>query len=334
MGNTNFLGIKRFQYFLDQLQPILTTAARQKNPALWLYRYDARTPLFMLEGLSKMYSFFHNEKKFIKIKEHFKLMEDALGSIDYYDNIAKDLVTVKKIPAEIINYLQAQSREKVQSLNEILTENGWLLPENNRIDKIQKKLQEASWMEEEKEVKAMSDFYGSSIYTIIAFTKSFDYHFDNIESDVHELRRKLRWLSIYPCGACGAIQLGKKKPAPKHLLKYCSKEIVTSPYNVMPPAADAKFFLLLEQNYFFALSWMIASLGKIKDEGLHIIAVKEALQQAKTMSDEEALKKTYQLLGGKQSRMPDLLIKAEGICKTYFKEQNLEHLVMGTGSVK
>ena len=133
------LGVNRFNYFIGQLQPMLIIAGKEKNPALWLYRNNARSPLFMLEALSKMYSSFHNNKKFAKIELHFKLMEDTLGAIDYYDMAAKDLAKNTKIPTVILQYLQAQTREKIQQLNEILIEQDWLTPDKNRINKIQKK---------------------------------------------------------------------------------------------------------------------------------------------------------------------------------------------------
>lgn len=327
-------GLSRFNYFFNQLQPILTTAGKQKNPALWLYRNNARTPLFMLEALAKMYASLHNKKKFSKIKERLKLLEDALGAIDYYDTIAKNLVSNKKMPAEVINYLQAQSREKIQSLNEILLEQDWLVPVNSRVMKIQKKLSAADWLKEEDELKLIEEYYGEAIYTIVEFADKSGCKFANMEAEVHELRRKLRWLSIYPQALLGSIQLGKNTTMPKHLAKYCTPEITGSPFNKMPDAGKAEFILLLEQNYFYALSWMIAELGRLKDSGLQIIAVKEALQQTSTMSDEAAFKKTYQLLGTQQPKLQELLDTAGETCKTYFKEQNLEHTVMGVNRVK
>lgn len=327
-------GLSRFNYFLNQLQPLLTTAGKQKNPALWLYRNNARTPLFMLEALAKMYADFHNKKKFTKIKAHFKLLEDTLGAIDYYDVTAKDLSANKKIPASIISYMQAQSREKIQSLNEILTEDKWLSPDKNRITKIQKKLQEADWLDEEKEVKKMNDYYGEAIYTIVEFVETKNYSFTNMEAEVHELRRKLRWLSIYPQALRGTIQYGQARNIPKYLAKYATPAITGSPFNKLPEAARIKHFLLLEQHYFFALSWMIDELGKLKDEGLNIIALKEAIQQTSSISDEAAFKKAYQLLGSKQTNLQTLLEKSGNITKTYIKEQNLEHLVFGTRHLK
>lgn len=327
-------GPARFDYYLSKIQLLFDKASKQKNPALWLYKNDVRTPLFMLEGLAKMYTQIHNKKKFIKLKEQFKLLEDTLGAIDYYDNIAKDISANKKIPATVTNYLQAQTREKIQSLNEILVEKEWLSANNSRIKKIQKKLAEADWLKEEDEIKAINEFYGEAIFNITEFVHADKCNFKNIEADVHELRRKLRWLSIYPQAIQGSIQLSKNKTVPKYLVKYLTKEITTSPFNKMPDAGDATYFLLLKQPYFYALSWMIADLGKIKDKGLHVIAVKEALQQTTNLAEAEAYKKTYQLLGPKQPTLEVLLKAAAAICKSYFNEQNLEHLVIGTGSVK
>jgi hypothetical protein len=288
----------------------------------------------MLEGLAKVYSGIHNKKKFAKLKEHFKLLEDILGAIDYYDSFAKEFAKNNNIPAAVVNYLQAQSREKIQSMNELLVEKKWLGDDADRIKKIQKKLAEAEWLKEEDEINAINDFYGEAIYEIVEFTAKMKFHFDNVEADVHELRRKLRWLSIYPQAFRGCIQLSKTKTSPKHLSKYLTKEITGSPYNKMPDSGDCKYFLLLNQNYFYALSWMIAELGNLKDNGLTIIAVKEALQQTAALNDADAFKKAYQLLGNKQTKLQQLLDAAEKISKTYFTENNLEHLVVGVAATK
>jgi len=102
----------------------------------------------------------------------------------------------------------------------------------------------------------------------------------------------------------------------------------------MPDAGDTKHFLLLGKKYFYALSWMIDALGILKDNGLHIIALKEALQQTSRLSEVAAFKKAYQLTGKKQEKLQTLLYSAKKITKIYFEEHNLEHLLAGTGKVK
>ena len=326
-------GLIRFDHFLNQLQELLAKSSKQKNPALWLYQNNARTPLFMLEGLAKLYSGIHNKKKFGKLKAQFKLLEDTIGAIDYYDSFAKEFIKNKKIPAAITTYIQAQSREKLQSLNEILKEKEWLIEGNIRMEKIRKKLAKADWEKEKEEVESIQGFYMLSIKEILNFINKKDFHFENVESDVHEFRRKLRWLSIYPQTLQGSIQLSKAKSTPKFLSKYLTKEITGSPYNIMPDAADHPHFLLFDKNRFYALSWMIAELGKLKDNGLRVQVIKEAILQTSATNEKEALLKAYKICGPKQVSIKQVLSKAEAICKTYCKEKNLETLIMGTAAV-
>ena len=328
-------GLARFEYFLNQLQALIVKSSKQKNPALWLYQNNARTPLFMLEGLAKMYAGIHNKKKFSKIKEHFKLLEDAIGQIDYYDAFAKEFLSNKKIPASITIYLQAQSREKIQSLNEILLEKNWLGDDTVRLNKIRKKLSKADWQDEKEDIKSIQQFYITAINKILAFINEKDFRFTDVEKDVHEFRRMLRWLSIYPQALRGCIQLGKaKNKAPEYLKKYLTKAITTSPYNVMPDAADQKYFLLFEQNRFYALSWVIAELGNLKDNGLKVEVIKEALLQTSKITEKDALAKAYKLAGPGQKTITQVLAAAGKLTKIFCKEKNLELMITGMAEVK
>lgn len=328
-------GQARFEYFLAQLETLLAKASRQKNPGLWLYHHNARTPLFMLEGLAKLYSGIHNKKKFEKLKAHFKLLEDTIGQIDYYDAFAKEFAANKKIPAAVTSYLQAQSREKIQSLNEILTEKKWLGEGNKRITKIRRKLSKADWLDEKEDVQQIGEFYVTAINKILEFINEKDFHFTNVENDVHEFRRMLRWLSIYPQALRGCIQLGKSSvAAPKFLTKYLTKAITTSPYNVMPAAAAQGHFLVFDQQRFFALSWLIAELGNLKDNGLRVEVIKEALLQTMKISEKDAVARAYKLTGAKQMTIPQILHAAGKLCTTFCKEKNLESLITGIAAAK
>lgn len=322
-------GLNRFTNHVQQLEMLVNKAKKQKNPALWLFNNNARTPFFMLEGLAKLYAGLHNKKKFTKLKEHFKLIEDGLGQIDYYVFLVKAFATNKQVSLACKQYVKKQLANKVLVLNEVLTENEWLSIDNKRITKINKKIKEVSWLKPKQEVEAMAAFYGEAIYSINEFVTKTKYHFDNVEEDVHELRRKIRWLSIYPQALQGFIQYAKDKKIEPHLKKYLTKQIVNSSYNKLPIAGENATFLLLNKNYFLSLSWIIYTLGTLKDEGLLIDGLKEAIQQTTTCNDEEAFKTTYIILGKKQRKMKVILDEAEVITKTFFSEHNLEHLVAG-----
>ncbi|HMU72236.1 MAG TPA: hypothetical protein PKD93_05835, partial [Ferruginibacter sp.] len=200
-------------------------------------------------------------------------------------------------------------------------------------EKIRKKLKKADWLDEPKDVEGIRDFYFSSINGILEFSNQKNFHFENVEKDVHELRRMLRWLSIYPQALKGCIQLSQAKKSPAYLSKYLTKAITGSPYNVMPDAGDLRYFLLLDKNRFYALSWMISELGNLKDSGLRLEVIKEALIQSGSTDEKAALIKARSFLGNRQLTEQQVLDQAEAILKTFCKEQNLESLVIGTARV-
>jgi hypothetical protein len=326
-------GLRRFTFYTEQIKALLDKAMEQKDPAMWLLSNNARTPFFMLEGLAKIYSGMHNTKKFKKLRGHFKSIEDGLGQIDYYHSLSGSFLAEKQIPAVCRKYTKMQSDRRATQLNEVLADKDWLTDDNKRIVKITKELNEVDWLDPVKEVEAISDFYKASIAAITEFVAGINYHFDNVENDVHELRRKLRWLSIYPQALQGAVQYAADTKAASHLKKYLTKEIVNSPFNKFPAAGSNTSFLMLNKNCFYALSWMISQLGSFKDEGLLLTGLCEAIQQSTACKEEEALEKAYAMLGRKQRKMQEILDDAEVITMRFFKENNLQHLIAGIKTV-
>ncbi len=326
-------GMERFEYYLALLEKLFCEAVKESNAALWLYNNNARTPLFMLEGLAKLYGGLHDKKMFSKIEEHFKLLEDALGAVDYYDSFAREFSANKKIPTDIADYAQAQARENIRRLNDILIEKKWIGENANRTRKIRKKLGGADWLKEKAEVKAIEIFYKKQNEKINAFGQANSSGFTEIETQVHSLRRKLRWLSIYPQALRGCIQLIDTREQNPDIKKYLTPEIINSPFNKMPDLGVNKYLLMLDKNRFFALSWMIAELGKLKDDGLRVLLITEALQQTKNITRNEAEKQTYQLLVPYSSKLTTILSNASQICQKYFAEKNLDKLLNGISKV-
>ncbi len=332
MGNSN--GMNRFEFYFVKLETLLSQASKEKNPALWLYTNNARTTLFMLESLAKLYAGIHNKKRFEKAKDHFKLLEDTFGAIDYYDAFAKEFTTNSSVPIPVTEYMHAQAREKIQRLNDILAEEKWIGDGLVRVQKIRTKLEDADWKEPKEELKSIFDFYKKSISEIKEFMSSVGEAFTEIEAQVHAIRRKLRWLSIYPQSLQGVIQLKENNMSNGTVSKYLTPEIVDSPFNKMPPPGNNTWLLLFEKNYFLALSWMIAELGKLKDNGLRIIAVTEALQQTEGISHAAAMDKAYAIFGSDKQDLEKILARATSICNSFFEEKNLDKLIAGISSNK
>lgn len=323
----------RFEFYLNKLETLMQQAAKEHNPALWLYSNDARTPLFMLEALSKLYADLHNNKKFSKLREYFKVLEDKLGGIDYYDNYAKDFLQHPMVPVHIREYMQGQAREKIQHLNETLKQEEWLAENGGRIKKIRKKLKEMDWLQPKEELKAIEKFYDKAIEKVKDFAKETG-RFVEMEAQVHELRRDFRWLSIYPQALRGCIQATDSGQSEQAVKNYLTPEIVNSKFNVMPDADDNTWFLLLEKNYLYALSWLIAELGKLKDEGLQYLAAAEALQQTSGFSKDVAFEKSFEVFGVEKNKYDELLTRATAITQKFIEEENLDRLVIGLAHTK
>ncbi len=306
-------GNARFAFYLEQLEKLMVETAKQNDPALWLYQNNARTPLFMVEGLAKLYSGLHNKKRFEKLDAQFKPLEDALGMIDYYDGFAKQFSQDKAVSADITKFAGSKSFEKTGTLNDLLIKKGWIGKGADRLSKIREKLGDANWLDEKPEIKAIESFYRGSIDKINAFAKTYQSGFTELETQVHELRRKLRWLSIYPQALRGCIQLNETPSNDKNVAKYLVPEIVNSPFNKMPPAGTNRYILMFNKDYFLALSWMIAELGKLKDQGLRTVVLTEAGKTSKTDAKNNAA----------------ILSKATEITRTFFAEKNLDKLLSG-----
>jgi hypothetical protein len=322
-------GLGRFEFYLIQLDDLLLKASRTNNPALFLYQNDTRTKVFMLEGLAKLYAGLHNEKKFLKIKERFKEIEDLIGGIDYYDNFEKDFSKDKGMPASNTKFLQKKREEKLDELNAILVKRKWINHEPLRTIKIRKKLKKMDWVSAEIEIELIKKFYLKSIASINKFYEETGTSFTNIEEQIHELRRRLRWLSIYPQALQGVIQLKDSKIKDEAVKKYLIPEIVNSPFNKMPAKGNNTTTLLLEKNYFLALSYMIAALGKLKDKGLRVVATTEAVKGANPLSEAVALNKALQLNKMKADGVKTIMNNAKKLCVRFFKENNLGKIIVG-----
>ncbi|MBK8846639.1 MAG: hypothetical protein IPO27_08910 [Bacteroidetes bacterium] len=317
---------QRFEIQLAKIKPIMLQAKSKRNPGQWLSTNNARTPLFNLEALSKMYGDVYNSKDFSKIEKQAKEIEDALGDVDHYVVQSKQINTNTKIPKAAKEYFRSKTNEANNRLNQLLLEENWL--NGKRIAKMELRIGRAKWMEDVDEVSTICDYYIKEIKEIEQFVAQTSCNFTNMEDHVHELRRKIRWLSIYPQALNGLAKLVDRKTTPKYFEKYMVKEIINSPFNKLTPDAALTHHIQFYKENYLALSWMIAELGKIKDAGLGLFAIAEALVATESCTHEEAEIKALHLLGKKQKSTLALLEDASVICQEYFSKKLLTNLLV------
>ena len=95
----------------------------------------------------------------------------------------------------------------------------------------------------------------------------------------------------------------------------------------MPDGSGLHEHVFLDQNYYFALSWMISELGILKDSGLRIELLEESISDVyKSKKNVSSL--AYSLCDESQPRIPAILSHAQNISRTFFSEGILEKMVL------
>lgn len=315
-----------FLFYSAQLQDLLKRASSQKNPALWLYKNNARTILFMLESLTRLHDDAFDEKLFGKWNKRFKKLEDLFGEIDQFASLENELKLNKKITKEIVKYFTVNTSNYLDKCNRRLIEKEWF---SDKLKSFDYKLSE---FDVEYNQGYLDDLKYSMIVeveSILKFVKKSNYHFTKIEEEIHELRRKLRWLSIYAQSLNGLIQLkalGKKN---KFQINYFTKDVLKSPYNIVPPRPKNTAIIEFDHDSFFALSWMIKELGSLKDKGLKVQKLSDAIFISEELTREQASEKALKLLGLDMKTQENILKQASELVETFVvKDKILEKLII------
>lgn len=272
-------GYNRFQIHLNALSEVLEAAQLTNEPALVIYKSSARQSLFYLQALARIYKEIHNKKRFEKMRLAFKMLEDQLGKIDYYDGFVKLFSKNKAVPKSIIQNLKQHCDLELNNLNELLLEHNWISAEKPKISSIQKELVTASWKEVEEERIAIAKVFIKHIEEIEYKYEIGILNFNDLEHGVHEFRRQLRWISIYAQALNGLIQLKPIENSHTTLDLYLSKQVLESAFNKMPEVASISKSICFQSANFYALSWMIAESGQLKDEGLSTVCLETAMAE-------------------------------------------------------
>jgi hypothetical protein len=318
-------GAKAFDKWLSLLQHQMAEAQKQKNPALYLYQNGARTTFFMLQGLARVYKNLHNAKRFTKMQELYKYYEDALGIIDYYYSFNASFSKNKAIPKPITALMQEVLVQEYAELNNHLQKKIFEKP--TFFEKKFKKIDSNSWLADAAETKALQAFYKAEINKLLAYIQALPATLTDIEAQVHELRRKIRWLSIYPIALCGKVQLSNTAKPNVILKKYATPDVVQLPYNKLPAKGKIESTVLLNKQNFLALSSVIAKLGNIKDNGLAIDLLEKMNLKLLKNSPDEAAKNASAYLKEEKNVREKLLIQAQQIIASMNKDKVLQGLL-------
>ena len=299
------------------LDSLLKKSASSPDPAKYLYQNKARDILFRLEALSRIYRSIHNKKSFSELRDDFKELEDQLGVIDFYDAFEKEFSRTKSIPSSFLKFFRDGTKNGLADLNELLKRKK--LPGKNStfIGKVNSALTNANWLPAEEDRQAVGNFIVQELDKFKSQYESGELNFESIEDGVHEFRRKLRWFSIYAASLNGLIQLKKVRPVDENLDMYLTPEIVSSPFNILPKPVRGIKPIYIQSHHFYALSWIINEMGRLKDEGLRQKAITNAIESSGMKNTEGGKKVTKLLLSNHQLRPGEICAHSEMIADRF-----------------
>ncbi len=301
-----------YSVYTSKLLQLLDQCRSKKDPAEWLYQNNARSTLFMLEAIARLWFKAFNDAETEKWLKTFKKLEDALGVIDHFGVILNQFSKNRSISSEQTDYFKRKKDKAVSRLNKKLFEKDFykkflvasskpgVLNFNNK----------AILLKLEQQIK-------EEIAEGAAFFHRFPDGFNDMELQVHELRRKLRWISIYSQSLKGIIVLKSQKIKYPWEKEFVTEFAINAPYNKLSVKNGLKHYITFNKTAFYALTTVIEELGKIKDEGLAVEALVISIQKTTKLNKAGALALARKQLGSNLT-MDELLKKAHKLLVKFY----------------
>ncbi|MBK9730725.1 MAG: hypothetical protein IPO83_05500 [Chitinophagaceae bacterium] len=318
-------GLKRFIVQLNKLSPFLNAASKSPTPALTLFESAARQYTFYLEALARIYRKIHDETAFNNLRKEFKLLEDQLGSVDFYNTYYQEFLKLESFPSQLLEYFKNKTDVELIALQKLLDEKKWTDVEGGMISQLIQKLGKMAWLNPDKDRKAIADFLNEEWKDFRKDFKKEKFDFTLLEQGVHEFRRQLRWFSIYAQALDGLIQLKDNPEHAAELSKYLTPEILNSPFNKMPAGQESVTPIYISAPDFYVTSWLINEIGTLKDEGLRIHTLVEAISATGMKSKTEATGYAASLLKVSQEAGKTLSKKASSVAGELMGEISMKY---------
>jgi len=273
--------LRRFLTHLDTLRTQLAQVAQR--PATGgpesltghaLYVAGARTPAFMLQGLGRIYGGLElkglDRETFDRLKTEAKILEDALGQVDFWWSIRREALAYR-LPAAVASWAEQRHAEACGRTAAWLEAREWVPhrylddgePFEPRADRLERRLRKMKWVGVRKSSEAFGKFLVTTLGEVDAKLAALD--LSDMEHGLHECRRQVRWISVYAFANAGSVVLDQAPKAPRGWARYLTKDVVNNPYNKLPEPSPEDRPLAIPAHLFYALSHLIDRLGQLKD---------------------------------------------------------------------
>lgn len=312
---------------LKELETIAGTTNGSPQAALKFYKAGARNELFKLESLARIYRGTISKHKFEQLYQRLKAVEDELGKYDYNEELYIDISAKKGTSAVIIKHFQLTLELNRKELHEFLVSEGWLPSTGSQYITIKKEILEFSFPSAEELRVPIANFIITQIEEIIKKYDDGTFDLNDIEGGLHELRRRLRWISLYAQVTSGLIQLKPTKNITEEIAHLIPDSVKNSPFNKLPSKMKGVDPLYIEDTNFYLLSKIIAELGVLKDRALKAEALISAAQMS-GMKDHDQTEQILEHFGMAENEVELAADKAREIADVFFHSQKIPHKII------
>ena len=248
---------------------------------------DLRRQVFLLEGISKLYSDIHG-KKAERVYDGAKKLEDQLG---HFSMTKSNLATAEKVGAApaVIALLRKDMESSRAALKDLLV-GDWMPDAKGRIPALRDVVEEwgeAKWGSYDKDIEKVK----GELTRRLSKLESTPYDMNDLENGIHELRRQLRWFPIYAESLNGLFQLDETTNPVKAYEPVLSADIAQSKYVQLPDAAREQDPINVSKSVYCGLMQLTLDLGALKDSGEPIHFIRDAYVRAGVSRDEGAAEK-------------------------------------------
>jgi hypothetical protein len=310
------------QLYCRQLTVMFQKAISHRDPALWLHKNDARSTLFTAESLARVLAGTLQDKKLEKACRLFKKLEDSLGQIDDYDQLAKKFLKHKSVNKKEVNYFIKKRNKALEKLHRRLIKKEFY---QEKFHYVFKEL--AVNFNDAALALKLGEHLREEMDKCFRFYMLFENGFNDIEEQVHEIRRKLRWFSIYGRSFNGTIVLEKNKTTYSWEKKFILKKEQGSEFNKLPAHKNFKVHIVFDQKVFYALNHVVSVLGEIKDKGIDAKMLARSIHKITNVPKDEAKLRALKKLETDYTEA-DLLQQAHDLLRDFFETYGIhKHLL-------
>lgn len=270
---------------LDKLSVKLGSEAKVD----YLVKEDLRGDAFRLQGLARLYREYPESPKLFEAWwSTSKAIEDLMGDYGFKtDRVA--FAAKVKAPEELVAHFQKKADKEKQKVIDQVDDDLGLVD-------LQTKLSKVRWLTYEKDREFAVARIAEEARKIQKDLSKGEYDLSELEKGIHELRRDVRWISIYAAGLNGLVITSDDGCPIQEYVPLLKSEYATGKFSKLGGPEEKIQPCPIPRCSYLALSRIVDLLGVIKDVGQAEEYLTKGFKSALGLKTKQAQERTLALL--------------------------------------